>query len=43
MLEIKDLSVNYAALRAVNSANLKIEKGKILALEGHHGAGKTSL
>ena len=43
MLEIKDLSVNYAALCAVDSANLKIEKGKILALEGHHGAGKTSL
>ena len=43
MLKIKDLSVNYAALRAVDSANLQIEKGKILALEGHHGAGKTSL
>jgi len=43
MLEIKDLSVNYADLRAVDSANLQIEKGKILALEGHHGAGKTSL
>lgn len=43
MLGIKDLSVNYAALRAVDSANLEIEKGKILVLEGHHGAGKTSL
>lgn len=43
MLKIKDLSVNYAALRAVDSANLEIEKGKILVLEGHHGAGKTSL
>lgn len=42
MLEIKNLSVNYGPIIAVNKLNLKVEKGQMVALIGTNGAGKTS-
>lgn len=42
MLEVKDLSVSYGPIVAVNKLNLKVEKGQMVALIGTNGAGKTS-
>ena len=43
ILEIKDISVCYGNLQALWDVNLKVEEGKIVALLGANGAGKTSL
>lgn len=43
MIEVKDLSVIYKSLKALNNINLKIESGETLALVGQNGAGKSSL
>jgi len=42
MLEIKDLSVTYGPIVAVDSLSLKVGRGEIVALIGANGAGKTS-
>lgn len=42
MLEIKDLSVKYGPIVAVNQLNLKVERGQMVALIGTNGSGKTS-
>lgn len=47
ILEVKDLSVIYSTkggdVHAVNSLNLKLERGKTTGLVGETGAGKTTL
>jgi len=43
LLEIKNLTKNFGGLKAVNSMNLSIEKGKILGLIGPNGAGKSTV
>ncbi len=42
MLEIKNLSVSYGPFIAVENLSLQVEPGKIFALLGANGAGKTS-
>lgn len=42
MLEVKDLSVHYGPIVAVNKLNLKVERGRMVALIGTNGAGKSS-
>lgn len=42
MLEVKDLSVRYGPIVAVNKLNLKVERGQMVALIGTNGAGKSS-
>ncbi len=42
MLEVKGLSVNYGATRAVQKLDLKLGSGEAAALLGANGAGKTS-
>jgi branched-chain amino acid transport system ATP-binding protein len=42
MLEIRDLCVNYGAIRAVQGVSLKVERGQIVTLIGCNGAGKTT-
>lgn len=42
MLSIRGLKVNYGPIQAVKGIDIEIEKGKIVALLGANGAGKTS-
>jgi ABC-type branched-subunit amino acid transport system ATPase component len=43
IIEVKNLSVNFGGLLAVNKVDLKIKKGTISGLIGPNGAGKTTL
>lgn len=43
ILEIKDLHVNYGAIKAVQGISMSIEKGSIVTLIGANGAGKSSI
>ncbi len=42
IIEVKNLSVSYGDVQVLWGINLKIEKGKIIALVGSNGAGKTT-
>lgn len=42
-LELKDISVKYGKLIALNKISLEIERGDILGLIGPNGSGKTTL
>ncbi|MBV6477852.1 MAG: High-affinity branched-chain amino acid transport ATP-binding protein LivF [Ignavibacteria bacterium] len=43
MLEIKDLHVNYGAIKALKGINLTVKEKSIVTLIGANGAGKTTL
>lgn len=43
MLEVRNLSIQFGGLRAVDGLNLKIEKGSLYGLIGPNGAGKTTV
>ena len=43
MLEVNNISVNYSGIQAIDSISLKVEPGKITAVVGSNGAGKSSL
>jgi len=43
MLQIRDLSVRFGGLTAVNSVSLEIESGELFGIIGPNGAGKTTL
>jgi branched-chain amino acid transport system ATP-binding protein len=43
MLEVKGLSKSFSGFKAVNGANLDVNKGEIVAVIGPNGAGKTTL
>lgn len=43
LLEVKNLSIVFGGLRAVDDFNLKIEKGQLYGLIGPNGAGKTTV
>ena len=43
MLEVRDLSVSYGAVRALRSVSFDAEPGGITAVLGANGAGKTTL
>ncbi|MBW1786161.1 MAG: ABC transporter ATP-binding protein [Deltaproteobacteria bacterium] len=43
ILEIKDLSLTFGGVQALNEINLTIEKGDVFGIIGPNGAGKTSL
>lgn len=43
MLEVKDLSASYGQHRALDSANLHVERGEIVVILGANGAGKSTL
>lgn len=43
LLEVKDLSISFGGLCAVDSFNVSIEKGQLYGLIGPNGAGKTTV
>ncbi|HEX3589770.1 MAG TPA: ABC transporter ATP-binding protein [Pseudonocardiaceae bacterium] len=43
MLEIADLTVEYGAVRALDSIDMTVDEGSITAVLGANGAGKTTL
>jgi branched-chain amino acid transport system ATP-binding protein len=43
LLNIKKLSVNYGAIRALDGVNIEAEEGEILSIIGANGAGKSTL
>lgn len=43
MLEVKNLSISYGGLKAVDGFNVTIEKGQLYGLIGPNGAGKTTV
>lgn len=43
ILELRNLEVCYGKIRALNSINLRIEEGEVVALLGANGAGKTTV
>lgn len=43
MIEIKHVSKNYGATKALNDVTLNLETGKIVGLLGPNGSGKTTL
>lgn len=43
MLEVKDLTVSYGAVRALGGVDLAVEEGSLTAVLGANGAGKTTL
>ncbi|RAL23567.1 manganese ABC transporter ATP-binding protein [Lujinxingia litoralis] len=42
-LEIRDLSLSYGVVRAVEDVNLNIEQGRLVGIIGPNGAGKSTL
>jgi len=42
-VEVRDVVVRYDATTAVDGVSLTVPRGRVLALLGHNGAGKTSL
>ena len=43
MLEVKNLSISFGGLKAVDDFNIMIEKGQLYGLIGPNGAGKTTI
>ncbi len=43
LMDIKDISLSFGGLKALQNVNLQIQKGEILAIIGPNGAGKSSM
>lgn len=43
MLDVKNLSISFGGLKAVDDFNISIEKGQLYGLIGPNGAGKTTI
>ena len=43
LLDVKNLSISFGGLRAVDGFEMQIEKGELYGLIGPNGAGKTTV
>ena len=43
ILNVKDLSIQFGGLKAVDNFSLEVEQGEIVAVIGPNGAGKTTV
>ncbi|MCM1166294.1 MAG: ABC transporter ATP-binding protein [Lachnospiraceae bacterium] len=43
LLEVRDLSIQFGGLRAVDGLNMRVNKGQLYGLIGPNGAGKTTV
>ncbi len=43
MLDIKEISVFYGAIRALDNVTINVQKGEVVAIIGSNGAGKSTL
>ena len=43
VLELKNITMKFGGVTALNEVNLVVKKGEILALIGPNGAGKTTV
>ena len=43
LLEVKNLSISFGGLKAVDNFQISIEKGQLYGLIGPNGAGKTTI
>ncbi|MFW6138888.1 MAG: ATP-binding cassette domain-containing protein, partial [Spirochaetota bacterium] len=43
LLEVKDITVHYSKVAAVNNISISVEDGAIVTLIGSSGAGKTTI
>ncbi len=43
LVEMRDVSVSFGGIRAVEGASIDLYEGEVLALIGHNGAGKSTL
>ena len=43
MLKVKDLSVHYGVIKAINKINFEVHEGEIVSLIGANGAGKSTI
>ena len=43
ILDVRELSVSYGAIRAVRGVSLRVAKGEVVALIGANGAGKSTI
>lgn len=43
MLEVKELSIQFGGLRAVDGLNMRVKRGQLYGLIGPNGAGKTTV
>lgn len=43
MLQVKDLSISYGAIKAVRHVDFEVKKGEIVTLIGANGAGKSTI
>ena len=43
LVELKNISISFGGIRAVDNVSMTVEAGQVVGLLGHNGAGKSTL